>query len=129
MSTTSDPNDPRLGHGVDAEPAGMNEVYLVLADDMLARGFVRPVLYSYIHPLDLGGCGTVTTMGAKIAETYAARPQFYGSTFCAGCNMHLPVGPDGVFEWVGPEHVTWEPAGELRPATTSITAQRLKVGT
>jgi hypothetical protein len=37
------------------------------------------------------GCGTVTTMGRKLSETYARDPKFYGSTFCCGCNRHLPV--------------------------------------
>jgi len=37
------------------------------------------------------GCGTVTTMGRALSETYQASPKFYGATFCAGCNKHLPV--------------------------------------
>lgn len=39
----------------------------------------------------LGGCGTVTTMGRELSETYARDPKFYGATFCCGCNRHLPV--------------------------------------
>ncbi len=31
------------------------------------------------------GCGTVTSMGQALAETYAAQPAFYSGTFCAGC--------------------------------------------
>lgn len=38
-----------------------------------------------------GGCGTVTTMGQALSETYARDPKFYGATFCVGCNRHLPV--------------------------------------
>lgn len=45
------------------------------------------------------GCGTFTTMGIAIAETYAAKPSFYGSTFCAHCGAHFPVGESGEFEW------------------------------
>lgn len=37
------------------------------------------------------GCQTLTIMGLSIAETYAARPTFYGATFCCGCNTHHPV--------------------------------------
>jgi hypothetical protein len=37
------------------------------------------------------GCGTVTTMGLALSETYARDPEFYGATFCTGCNKHLPV--------------------------------------
>lgn len=47
------------------------------------------------------GCGTITTMGVALAETYARDPQFYGATFCCGCNTHLPVGEGGEFIWEG----------------------------
>lgn len=46
------------------------------------------------------GCGTVTTMGEKIAETYARDPAFYSGTFCCGCGTHLPVGEHGEFVWL-----------------------------
>lgn len=47
------------------------------------------------------GCGSVTTMGAALSETYARQPSFYGSTFCCACRTHLPVGKDGEFVWEG----------------------------
>jgi hypothetical protein len=47
--------------------------------------------------LDASGCGTVTSMGTAIAETYARSPGFYGATYCCGCNRHLPVAE---FRWV-----------------------------
>ncbi len=47
------------------------------------------------------GCGTLTTMGQALAETYARNPHFYGATYCCGCSMHLPVGADGEFVWDG----------------------------
>ena len=37
------------------------------------------------------GCGTVTTMGQALAETYARDPKFYGATFCCYCGKHFPV--------------------------------------
>jgi hypothetical protein len=46
----------------------------------------------------LGGCGTTTTMGNALSETYARNPKFYGATFCCGCNKHLPVEE---FVWEG----------------------------
>jgi hypothetical protein len=46
------------------------------------------------------GCRTVTTMGQEIAETYAAKPFFYGATYCCGCSRHLPVGAAGEFTWI-----------------------------
>lgn len=152
MSLTTDPEDPRLGHGSDTEPQDQHDVYLVLSDEERARGFVRPVRLSYRHagipgprwPLrdltaeeqvryagngyvkfeeyppddrpSLGrfwtqaqldgigkGCGTVTTMAQAIAETYSARPGFYGSTLCVHCRMHLKVGRDGEFTWIEPD--------------------------
>lgn len=95
MGITSDPNDPRLGRGVDKEPRGMNEAYLVLSDEERAKGFVRPVRRTYVHE----ACGVATTMGQAIAETYARDPSFYGATFCVGCQMHKPVGANGEFVW------------------------------
>jgi hypothetical protein len=46
VSTTSDPNDPRLKN---IGPDGMQESYLVLSEEERARGFVRPVRRSYRH--------------------------------------------------------------------------------
>lgn len=46
------------------------------------------------------GCGTVTTMGRALSETYARNPHFYGATYCCGCGKHFKVGEDGEFVWV-----------------------------
>jgi hypothetical protein len=94
---TDDPTDPRLTHGADNEPTQMADVYLVLSDEERAKGFVRPVRSSYLHLT----CGSVTTMGQALAETYARDPQFYGATFCVACRMHRPVGVNGEFVWKG----------------------------
>lgn len=88
MPTTSDPSDPRLTRGADDEPVGQADAYLVLPEEDRARGFVRPVRRTYQHVV----CGAVTTMSQDIAETYAARPGFYGATYCCNCRMHRPVG-------------------------------------
>ncbi len=54
----------------------------------------------------LGGCGSLTTMGQALAETYARDPHFYSGTFCCACGKHFPVGDDGEFVWEGtPERV------------------------
>jgi len=78
---------------------GQQVCYLVLSDDEIALGYVRPVRYRYRHV----ACGGETSMAGKIAETYARRPDFYGGTFCARCGAHFSlVGRDDVrqFEWV-----------------------------
>lgn len=93
MGLTSDRDDPGLKE-VDSA-TGMQESYLVLSDAERARGFVRPVRRSYIHLT----CGTETTMGQAIAETYAADPSFYGGTYCARCRDHFSVGEEGEFVW------------------------------
>lgn len=46
------------------------------------------------------GCGGVTTMGLALAETYAARPSYYGSTFCSRCGAYFKVGAEGEFVWI-----------------------------
>lgn len=98
MSITTDKNDPCLQQGQKEE--GQNECYLVLSEEERAKGFIRPVRRTYIHKT----CGVVTAMGQALAETYARDPHFYGATFCAGCNTHLPVSEflwDGTDEEVG----------------------------
>jgi hypothetical protein len=97
---TSDPADPRLGHGADEAPVPQNEAYLVLSDEERAKGFVRPVRRSYWHVT----CGTITTMGRALAETYAREPGFYAATYCVRCGMHRPVGADGEFYWCDPDN-------------------------
>ena len=47
----------------------------------------------------LGGCGTKTTMGQALAETYARDPSYYGATFCCHCGNHPRVGEYGEFIW------------------------------
>jgi hypothetical protein len=76
---------------------GQQEGYVVLAEEERAKGFVRPVRQSYKHLK----CGTVTTMGRTLAETYARNPSFYSGTFCCGCGTHFSVGADGEFVWDG----------------------------
>lgn len=91
----TDPDELRRQHA--AQPIGQHADYIVLNDDERAKGFVRPVRRSYIHQK----CGSKTTMGQKLAETYARDPKFYGATFCRACNQHYPVGIDGEFVWDG----------------------------
>jgi hypothetical protein len=78
-------------------PDGMQNDYVVLAEEERAKGFVRPVRRSYVH----NKCGVVTTMGQTLAETYARQPDFYSGTFCCGCGAHFPVGEKGEFVWDG----------------------------
>lgn len=94
---TTDPADPRLTRGVDEAPVSQADVYLVLSAEERAKGFVRPVRQSYKH----AACGSVTTMGLALSETYARDPKFYGATYCVVCAMHRPVA-----------EFAWEPDGQ-----------------
>ena len=76
-------------------PDGMQNDYVVLAEEERAKGFVRPVRVSYKHLK----CSTITTMHRDLAETYARNFKFYSSTYCVGCGAHFPVGADGEFVW------------------------------
>ena len=87
MPVTTDPNDPRLGRGIDDKPIPQHEVYLVLSEEERAKGFIRPLRRSYIHKT----CGVETIMGLALCETYARNPNFYGATYCTSCQKHLPV--------------------------------------
>jgi hypothetical protein len=63
----------------------------------------RPVTGRYWTARQLrSGCGVITTMAREIAATYARNPKFYGSTYCVGCAVHLPV-----------EEFAWEPDGSV----------------
>lgn len=75
------------------DPAtGMHKDYYVLPESERKKGFIRPLRRSYKHEK----CGGVTTMGLALCETYARDPKYYGSTFCATCSSHFPVGE---FKW------------------------------
>jgi hypothetical protein len=89
-TTNGDPVDKTRAE--QTQETGQFKSYVVLCPDERAKGFVRPYRDSYKHRT----CGTVTTMGRALSETYARDPKFYGGTFCAGCNVHFPVGE---FQW------------------------------
>jgi hypothetical protein len=98
---TTDSKDPRLTWGVDDKPVAQAAAYLVLPqlpEEYRSKGYVRPFRDAYRHCT----CGTVTTMGHALAETYAKDPTFYGATFCVNCSMHRPVA-----------EFTWLPDGEV----------------
>jgi hypothetical protein len=54
------------------------------ADTILGRFWTKAAL-------EKKGCGTSTTMGTALAETYAREPTYYSDTLCVHCNKHLPV--------------------------------------
>lgn len=77
------------------QTTGQQKGYVVLSAEERAKGFVRPVRRTYVHEK----CGTATTMGQALAETYARDPAFYTGTFCVRCKGHFPVGAAGEFVW------------------------------
>jgi len=48
MSYTTDKNDPKLKEGQQNE-TGQHDIYLILSEEERAKGFVRPLRFSYIH--------------------------------------------------------------------------------
>jgi hypothetical protein len=99
-TTDGQPPDPEYQGTSAPKPidpeTGQHLSYWVLSAEERAKGFVRPVRSSYKHLK----CGSVTSMGVALAETYAHDPKFYGSTFCCQCRTHLPVGEHGEFVWM-----------------------------
>lgn len=89
--TTSDRSDPNIN--TPSAPGEQNRAYIVLSDEDLARGRIRPLRREYVH----SKCRTRTIMPLKCAETYAVNPKFYGATWCCACCKHLPVSE---FNWV-----------------------------
>lgn len=49
--------------------------------------FVQPVRDSYVH----AECENTTTMGQRLAESFARDPNQYGKTFCAHCGDYYPL--------------------------------------
>lgn len=97
MSLTTDRNNPDLKYGVDDKPVEQNKAYLVLSEEELAKGYVKPYRESYRHLT----CDSVTSMPPQISATYARDPWFYGATYCCNCMMHKPL-----------DEFVWEPDGE-----------------
>lgn len=91
-----DPKDTASGAPTDEKLAdGQLADHYVLCPEDRAKGYVEPYRHSYIHEK----CGTLTRMPRACAETYAAQPEYYGSTFCCGCGGYFPVGESGEFIW------------------------------
>lgn len=76
---------------------GQHADHYVLCPEGRAKGYVEPLRLDYVHET----CGGVTTMPRACAETYAAQPGYYGSTFCCHCHGYFPVGEHGEFRWDG----------------------------
>ena len=116
VTTTKGAPAPGTPAGPAPEPinpeTGQHGAYWVLTEEERAKGFVRPVLTSYVHKT----CGAVTTMDSQIAETYARDPAFYGSTFCSHCRDHLPVAE---FVWDETQGVTVQ-GGPLVPGGEAV---------
>lgn len=98
--TTTGGMDPNGNEHRILKPNGQQQDYVILTAEERARGYVRPVRRTYVHV----ACGTATTMGQSIAETYARNPHFYSGTFCVACGKHFNLfGPDDVdapnFKW------------------------------
>lgn len=98
ISTTTDgkPADPGMENASAPKPidpvTGQHGSYWVLSEEERKKGFVRPVRKMYTHTK----CGSHTSMGLALAETYARDPKYYGATFCVGCRNHFPVSE---FTW------------------------------
>jgi hypothetical protein len=122
---TTDRNDPGLREIITEGPRKVQQKdYLVLSDEERKKGFVRPVLRSYIHLK----CGVETTMGYALAETYAANPKFYGGTFCCGFRTHFPLQTeDGhAFEWSQDGTPVGSSAEEAKEFLDKIAAENAK---
>jgi hypothetical protein len=94
-----EPNNPSVPNS-ELKENGQYKDYWVLSPEERAKGYVRPVRYSYVHKT----CGVCTSMSDALSETYARNPKFYGYTFCVGRKNHFPVSEflwDGTDEEVG----------------------------
>jgi hypothetical protein len=81
---TTDPTHPGLS---ELQSNRQQVAYLVLPDEEIELGLIRPLRLSYQHV----ACGTVTRVGLAIAQTFARQPSFYTRTFCVACRGHFPL--------------------------------------
>lgn len=102
MSLTTDRNNPNLEYGVDNEPIEQNAVYLVLSNEEISKGYVKPYRDTYKHLT----CRTITKMNEIISANFARDPWFYGATYCYNCRMYRPLNE---FVWV-PDGESMNPA-------------------
>jgi hypothetical protein len=97
---------PEDGSHKELKPNGQQKGYVVLTAEERAKGFVKPVRRTYVHET----CGSATSMGIALSETYARNPRFYSGTYCVGCGTHFalnqfhwddnePMDPDLQEEW------------------------------
>jgi hypothetical protein len=96
--TTLTDGSPVTADHRDLKPNGQQKGYVVLSEAERAKGFVRPVRYTYLHKT----CNTTTRMGISLAETHARKPSFYSGTFCAACEHHYPLNQ---FVWEGTDEM------------------------
>ena len=76
--------------------------------------FAQPVRDTYVHT---DGCGSNTTMGTGLAESFARDPHQYGKTFCASCGDYYPLSE---FTW---KHLD-QPLDEVGP---DVAGERVRV--
>lgn len=88
--------DPETPEHREIDPAtGMQKDYVVLCPQERAKGFVAPVRRSYKHLK----CGSVTTMGQALAETYARVPYFYCGNDVRELSRSLSFGSIQLGRW------------------------------
>lgn len=73
MPVTDDPNDPRIGRGVDSAAGPQNAVYLVLSESERAKGFIRPLRHAYEH---VGAPGPVAEVRDLTPEEHERYDQY-----------------------------------------------------
>lgn len=123
LSTTTDGEPPEPGHENLGAPkpidprTGQHGAYYVLSEAERVKGFVRPVRRSYIH----AKCGSETTMGLALCETYARDPHYYGATFCCHCREHFRLRIEGEWQFFWPDG---EPVGSDAEEAEKFMAQK-----
>lgn len=70
---TTSGRPPEVVRAEQTNETGQHKDYIVLCDEERQKGFVRPYRDRYKHLK----CGTVTTMGRALSETYARDPKFW----------------------------------------------------
>jgi hypothetical protein len=80
MSLTTDPKDPELGQVIDEKTNTQNKKYLVLSEEELTKGFIRPVREKYVHvgkKIERDEEGRIIGRLIKIDESEYPKNEYY----------------------------------------------------
>lgn len=92
MPFTTNPDDPGIKRGIDKEPTGQHEKYLVLSDAERRKGFVRPLRKAYRHVGIIGPQSPLRDLTEDEHEKFNAYGYAKFEPYPSDSNKHPAIG-------------------------------------